>query len=324
MATTISTAGGAAAGLREDLGIIASRWADATLAGMDRVALPMCARRDVARSGQVSYYGKPTYHTDDQSNQLGVRFAGAPLQQAHPGTRVAYNLTMREYGEYVAYDDLEDDVLVLRAAGGDAAVEQEYTQRSMWRCLDALDYDLLTRINAGTFYKRDGTTDSVVDCSGTPWSGSSTAIRKQLATALLNFDGALNTALLSRKALMYLKGASDVCDHYGGNVGAGGLTDQLVSSLFGSFGITKIYTFDTTMPLGTDGDAMLLCYQGGGDPSTTPNCLVLNRKPGNGDNPDGINVASWDLNPKQHAIYASLTGDFFVNPTLGVKLTGLY
>lgn len=320
--TDYRTGSNAILGARADLGEIASRYANEYGLGPAslRVALKAMGKKVVAGSGQVNFLAKTWYTTDDMTNDTGRREADGPLVPGQRGQQTTINVTIGEYGKYAEWDDLSPTVQAFRRQGGDALVEQRYTEKSTSFLLEALDYDLLTRLDAGS----TPFTATDYSCSGVPWDGSTTNIAQQLALALLAYDGPADSILLSRKAAWLVKTkvpAEQGGSIFAGNSGTGILTDGMLSGFFSSFGISQVFVCDNAMPLKSK---VIVFQRGNGNADVEPCAINWCTIPQAGEDAMGIQVTSWDEDPKHHRILASAQGDIAIVPGLGFRMTGTY
>lgn len=309
-------------GMRADLGKLADRYAEEYGVGpkSSRVALRACSKKIVQSSGDVTFLAKTFYNTDDMSNDAGQRFPGGSIPQAQAGSTTALHVTLRDLGKEVRYDLLSPDTHSLQIQGGDALVESVYTAKAVIKTLEAMDYLLAARLIGVA--AANPWTATEVDCSGTKWSAATNTAVTQLNNAVINYDGDLDSVILSRKATNYLRNCSDVVDGYGGNTGAGLPLDmERFGNFWLSLGISKVYIADTAL----FSHYVTLFRGGSGDAETDPSGVVRCHKPQPGENANGmlVSMAEYD-HAKTRGIYAPSTDDIVVIPSLGVRLLNVY
>ena len=309
-------------GARTDLGKIADRYIEEYGLGpkSSRVALRACSKKLVQSSGSLRFLAKTFWNTDDMSNDAGRRGPGGTIPESQAGDTTALNVTLVDLGKEVFWDLLSPDTHALEMEGGSARVESVYTMKAVIKTLEAMDYLLAERIIGAS--AANPWTASEVDCSGTKWSAATNTAVSQLNTGIINYDGDLDSVLLSRKAANYLRNCSDVVSGYGGNTGAGLALDNVqFANFWNSMGISNIFIGDTAMF-----SHYVTLFRGGGkDAEVEPSALVRCHKAQPGENANGMLVSLEEYNHKKTiGVYAPSTDDIVLIPSLGVRLLNVY
>lgn len=307
---------GALAGARTDLAHVVARWAEQYLGADSRyVALRATALLQVGKAGRITL-PKKTWYRDPDMTAPYRRLTGSPTPTAPPGQVETINVTPIEHGREAVWDESDQLVKELMMQGGLGLVEERWLQRSLSDLMRGEDESFLTPLAAAS------TPFDATDSSATTgqWStpASSTPIA-HIGVARRNYDGVLNSAILEHSVHEYFREAGELTDRFGGNVGAGALTDDLVMSAWRTFGVTNVFIADSASPL-TD-YVILYEMDASRDPIQGFCGLVRGHTRQDGEDANGIAVRTRDVDYRRHGVHASSEDDYVIIPSGGVRIS---
>jgi len=305
---------------RPDLGDAMARWFSEYGLGPNSkyVALRASGRLDVPSSGQVHLETKTLFYDAKLSDKSYKRPVGGDFHPAPPTTVEAYYANPVDFGMPAEFDD--NDPLNVRKSAGD--VETKFTRKSLNRLLQGSDISLLGALAAGS--TPFDYTDIDVDADGgNGWDASTTAIVANIRDAQLGIDGRPDAAIVPGEADTHFRNASELTTRFGGNIGAGTLSDAMVGTAYRSFGLTQVFVCDTASSLG---DKVVMYFRGSGDPENDPCALIRTVQVKPGQDAFGIEYFTGDnpQNPRKHYALAVSMQDFIIVSNAGVRLADVY
>jgi len=309
---------GALKGARADLGFAVGRWFDEydpTNPDSLYVALQATGALPVAKSGRITLPKKNMVnHAAGFSDRRYKRNPNQETPTSDPSQVETINVDPIAYGQEVVWDDDDPIVMELMLNGGLQMVEEWALRQSLGRMAQGLDFDLIAAVNAASTPFDYADQDASAAQWSTPSSGTPIA---HFSAARRVYGGKLNSAMLTNASNEYFRACDELTDRFGGNLGAGTLTDDLVASAYASFGVTN--TFVTDDNSGMDDDVALFNLHSSKNPLEGFCTLIRGTMSQPGQDANGVLVQTRDVDYSQHGMYASTKAD----PTVIVSSGGI-
>ena len=293
------------------------------------VALRACTRAVADQDGDVMLPMASFSGADAVGNKALSRAYGDPnYTQVNPQS--FQNLSLRMLDQGCQHDlDLNtpNNRMVYRLQGM-AGLDRVGVSAALAMYLQKIETTLLTLLTAGT---SPFTANADVDCSGTDWTQSSTAIDTQILTAIEKCQATGFTpdaVILDHTAARHFRHSPEIVTRYGGNAGAGALSTSLYQQAWASYGITQIFTCLASSALG---DKVILFKRGAafteGDNVDAGALLAFQQPPIEAEQDEygltyfeGVQGAAGVV--KTYGVRSTL--GYVINPQLGVRLTAAY
>ena len=310
-------------GERADLGYLVSPWRDRFM-GPDGqyVCLRAFGNLTVSRAGRVGWPLKLNYNDPDLviTKQRYTRLPGENTPEAgHSGVYIV-NVTPLEHGQAEIWDDTDELVNdMLQSPGGSLSVDALMLEKALARTHQAVDYTILTALTAAT----SPFTGAADVAAGTTWATGATATPiANIASIKSNADAAdINSVVLERNYLESFRAIAELTTRFGGNVGAGTLSDDLVRTAWASFGITNVFACDKNSPL--TNKAIFYALHSSRNPQSGHCGIVLARQTMPGSGADAIAPSVMKLDHHKYSTYAPVKVDLIVDVDGGCRLTGI-
>lgn len=309
---------GGIVGERADLGYVVPRWMEQFAGPMSQyVALRATGVLGVAKAGRITLPRRSWLNNPDLAQERHRRMPGEGTPVAAPHQVSTFNVTPVEHGQEVEWDDTDAIIQELLINGGAMAVDEHMTEASLARMSQALDRTLLAALTvASTPF------DAADVGAGVTWATSATATPiANIRDVIKNIGAKVNAVILEFSYHEDFRAVKELTDRFGGNVGAGVLTDDLVSSAWASFGISNVFVADDASPLGTK--AVLYMLDSSRNPLQGYCALIRATERLQGMNADGVSIAVRQKDHHLFGTYAHTKAAFMIDPPGGGRITGI-